>query len=350
MPYCPECGTHYEDMDPVCPSCGRDFPELDPELEDRYPINETVLESEIPIEPSVVESINMKEDEIPIEYPSTLPEETPADVVSSPRFNGESHLGKGVIKPQAVEQSIDGYHFKYDVPQRNFVKAEPIKGVPQEYRVTSPDPEVPLEELQTKENDSMDKAISEKASDEKAPVETDIQIDPVVEERKEELVTEIKSEEAEPVDDHQDSPAEDIREITETEPINGSEETEKIELEDTEVMPTPVLPEPEITEEPNPEIMWEGRRTWLKFPLGNIYRISEHSLIVFGRENQKLLEINLDLIISIYLKQSWFAMLLGIGNLELKIRDFPAPQILLEGIDEPHKVKHLLEILCQSKL
>ena len=48
-------------------------------------------------------------------------------LAGSHRTQFETHLGKGLIKPVAVESSIDGFHFKYDEALRQLVKPETSK-------------------------------------------------------------------------------------------------------------------------------------------------------------------------------------------------------------------------------
>jgi hypothetical protein len=246
--------------------------------------------------------------------------------INSSHFELDGQLGKGIIKPQKVELATDGVHFKYDTPSHNFIKAEPIKEKPREYRVTCSDMESNTMEDVCKSNEPLITEIVAPVPDNVEVVsEAETPVDIPV--REEETVPEVLA--------NEDLPMKTESETT-FEPVT------------MENLTAPTLPESNITNDV--AVIWEASQTWLKLPLKNIYRITNRSLIILGKYNNKILEVSLSLITGVSLKQSWFAKLFGVGDLLIIIPDFSDPKVVLRGIPKPAKVKQLIESLCQNKV
>ena len=354
MSYCTECGTHYGDGVPVCPSCGQNIVMQDHNLEtEETPAVKTLgLETELTANTQLnddkVESTEIARLEALLAQYNNKPETSPevkaieafsvskdyipeatgdlvADTGSNINyFQADGQLGKGIIKPQKIELATDGVHFKYDTPSHTFIQAEPIKEKPREYRVTSSDMEP---------NTVEDVYIA------KEPVLEQV-VPPIPEANN--LVAEVI-----PAQEEEDLSNvvvnDDIPLMTEPEtilePLTMEEEVEE-----------PNLPEPELKETYEAEVIWEARQTWFKIPLGNVYRVTGRSLIILGKYHHKLLEVSVSLITEVTLRQSGFAKLFGIGDLLISIPDFSAPKVVLRGIPQPARVKLMLENLCPDKV
>lgn len=325
MAYCAECGVYYTEDRATCSSCGRDLKqECKPEIETTSAAN------------IIGPQYTGKTD--PDENPAMPPLDAPAGVnVSMSGINpaedkkvdiaysqADGHLGKGIIKPQKVESSVDGVHFKYDTPAHDFVKAEPIREKPREYRVTDSD-------MEFKTIDGINTAKDDEASI------------PSVQE-KAEAVAKVES----PL----------VPAVSQEEPIHDHIAAEDDLLENETVkLPEPVIPdfiaEPELV---GPEtaipkdtvVIWEAGQTLFTIPLGNIYRVTGRSLIVCDKFDNRLLEVSLALITGVSVRQSWLAKLFGVGNLLISLTEFSAPKLVLNGIKEPVKAKQVIEGLIMQ--
>lgn len=405
MPYCYECGTQFEKGNYTCISCGLELIEdhiSDPEETLSVKSSELVLEKtndpeeasivsdpqniissnpviedpsieisinmadveqnvpEIPREESTIEEgilenastppldneINManqeEETEKPIDYSNsnngvhfeTVYVGSPTELDGLTRSQMESHLGKGMIKPQAVELGMDGVHFKFDLPPRNFSKVEPIKEKPKEYRATAMGGVIEVEN----EIDKLKESLINK---------------PLVEDLIESTTTEIEeptrqTRKGEPVVLQELSSETGL--MSEESLLTDSDISVEPESVVEEVFPEPILPEPELEYAQEFSSVWEDHQTWFRIPYGNQYRITNRSLLIYGNYNRKLLEVSLHLITNVSLQQSWFAKLMGIGDLRLTIRDFMLSYVVLAGITEPEKVQELLEDLCNIRI
>jgi len=339
MPYCQECGSHFEEDMNICSSCGNKLSEV----EDTHLFQPR---ADTEVAPSEAESTPAPPLETlgEVEYTSIYPEEkiseselkkiaetnvdsvfekSPVEFIhqeglsiGSHRNQVESHLGKGLIKPVAIENSMDGFHFKYDEPPRQINKVEPQKEKIIEFRVSGEtEPIVKAKEDKEEEKVLQDISDSVEAGfkkDEKA-------IEP------EEIVESQSEPESRPEDNYQD-------EVVTVE--EGS-------LPENKLISEIVNPEPEIRSDIEPEILWKGNRTWNGLKLKEEYRITDQSAILLSGDGQKLKEVEWRLVSGISLKQNWLSKLLGIGNLEI-IGLYFEPLFILEGIDHPELIQKIL--------
>jgi hypothetical protein len=346
MPYCFECGTLIQLHDPACPSCGRNFN------------NEQKSGSGSASQESVTEGfVSRRMADTGNENPAGDDGEW-----STSRFLAqESQLGKGTIKPKVVEAGLDGIHFKYDEPPRNFVKAEPRREKMVEFRVTNPefetDPlpveppvleaEVPVEVTEPGTDIPVTELEDVQPVEAGAPVvEKDTPV-PEVEEKDVWVPDDQVQDSIVPVDEVQD-PAVDPGVEAEW----SDEDWEAVlepEQPEEDAIPEPLAPEPELRMTPeNRRILWEGRQTWFGIPKTKMYRITNYTLMVTDERDHRLFEADLVLITAVKIRQNWFLKLLGMGDLLVWVRDFPDPRFKLEGISEPLKVKAILEDLSGS--
>jgi hypothetical protein len=321
MAYCSECGAHYGDNDSVCSSCGRNLTkEFEPEAEETPSVGLLKPETEV--------TANFQADDAVVETIEILglgasSEMLPDPNIDSALFHPDGHLGKGIIKPQKVELESDGVHFKYDTPSHSFIKTEPVKEKPREYRVTSSD-------MESNTADDVYIAKGPVIEELAPPIQENTDVVPeTIPAWEEELVPNILADE-------------DISLITEPETI--------LEPVVVEPITEPTIPESEQKDNSEPGIIWEAGQTWFGIPRSNIYRVTGRSLIILGKYNNKLLEVSLVLITGVTLRQSWFAKLFGVGDLLITVPSFPAPKVVLRGISQPIKVKQILENLCLNKV
>lgn len=165
MAYCSGCGSRYQEGDKVCKSCGLELeydidpnpkgkvnpvaikkertnkmtkkkptrkkktnPILNPELTGKVP--ENILSEAAPSQPE--ETIS----------PETLAQRQLQSKIISPSSASlnDIHLGKGIIKPKAVEVGLDGFHFKYEEPMHSAKKEDSFTiDRKTELRVLNPD-------------------------------------------------------------------------------------------------------------------------------------------------------------------------------------------------------------------
>jgi hypothetical protein len=349
MAYCSECGVYYTGDGIICSSCGINLHQVRKLETEISPVAGTDTQETGNFIDSAVEDLRDENIEIvrfkkmfekEAENKKDILSQTPCEAYSNGELvagvnkvcsqdknanntysQTEGHLGKGIIKPQKVELATDGIHFKYDTPSHNFIKAEPVKERPREYRVTSSDMELKtFEDVITKQEPLKELLPPIKENENEV--------------REEPSLVEIPEEQEEL---EMDRPEIDIPLENESEII-----TETVVLE---LITEPVLPEPELptSNETDNNIIWEATQTWLKIPLGNIYRLTQHSLVILGKNNNKLLDVNLSLITEVSVRQSWLGKLLGVGDLLISIPQFAAPKVVLGGISEPNKAKQLFE-------
>jgi hypothetical protein len=347
MAYCSVCGISNENNARVCAGCGI---ELGRELEhENHPLNSD----------TAVFNRSLNNDS--------------SDFGMIGDRNPESQLGKGLIKPHSVELEIDGFHFKYDKPVRNFTKAESAKDKVVEFRVTCPD------------------SGSEASWGETAMTETPLGVTPPAgafqrELAPEETAQEKVSGEVAPlaIDNHQSvANGETIQpEAVEPAPVvagedanasleNDSETVSENAFENdiqppdngmwvageiltgtgadstigSELIPDFELPEPELETAEDRMILWEDSERWFGIPLANQYRISNRSLQVIDRLARKFSEVDLVLISGVTLHQSWLNKLFKTGNLMVSMKHLPDKGLKLAGIRNPEKVRHLIEEL-----
>jgi hypothetical protein len=373
MPYCPECGIHYLQPNSTCVSCGRDLSEASNSPD---PQSETFGKSEAPV-----------------------PNETVIDFGEF-RPQVDSHLGKGLVKPQSVEVGMDGFHFKYDQPPQKFVKSEALKDKIVEFRVTAPEeppaqflakeaaaPEEPSGqfELETAgpEEESGQFYGRETPEPEKSPEPSFVEETAGPLEVKEQVLTGEPASETAPVE----SPApekpeasgnvvppetmaepknpvepdrvakpetktpQEVEPVAETEVVEEETETEYPLADDEQPYAEPMdeadleLPEPELKGLEEPETLWEGKGSWYGFGAKTQYRLTNQSVVIVEPYSYRFTEFELALISNVKLSRNWLMKLLGIGDISMSVNGLPEPGLTLKGIREPEKVKRLIEDL-----
>ena len=353
MPYCQECGSYLEQDINTCSSCGNKLVDVLPDK--ASPAKEETESESLKTDEDTLSPSNFAEKSQEIaespegaiesskeHQPSSNPEPNSA-------FNGiqtefkpqegiglgshwnhiESHLGKGLIKPVAIENCLDGYHFKYDEAPRQIIRPEPQQEKVVEFRFSGePEPTEEAKEIQEAvEVEKANQEISDAA-------EGDLNQDELQAETEQvgKLGTDSDSELSDPVEDNpeQAAPVEE----------NGL-------LED-DLVPEISAPEPEIRAAVEPEILWEGHRSWYGLALKERYRITDQSLMLLC-DGQILKEIEWRSVSEIVLKQNWLAKLLYIGNLEI-MGAISEPLLILEGIDHPEELQKTLVEMVSSKV
>lgn len=348
MPYCQECGSHFEQDINTCSSCGNKLSEVEESnlFQPRADTEVASLEADsIPIQP--LEILDEAE------YTSICPEEKLNESeqlkkiaetnvnsilgsnsvefihqegvsIGSHRNQVESHLRKGLIKPVTIENCMDGFHFKYDEPQRQINKVEPQNEKVIEFRVSGETEPI----VKAKEDKEEEKVLQDISDSVKADIKKD---DKAIEP---EEIVESKSESESNSEEYHDD---------EVVPVEEGSLLEKELISDI------VNPEPEIRSDIELDILWKGFRTWNGLKLKEEYQITDQSAILLNGIGQKLKEVEWRSVTKISLKQNWFSKLLGIGNLEIIGLD-TEPLLILEGIDHPEDIQKMLVERVESKV
>lgn len=341
MPYCQECGSYYEQDISVCSSCGNKFfidqgnneqpsaMEIPTETPGANSNTTTQLNSDVGKEEFVAPfpELIFKEGELleraTESKENSIIEESAVEFVLQEGTNfgvrrnqAESHLGKGLIKPVAIESCMDGYHFKYDEPPRQITKSEPQKEKVVEFRVSG-EPEF---KVQTNEEEIEAEKFSEDISD-KTETEPDL------------LETDSQAE----TDNN-------------TEKTNSEDATplEEVSIPEEEIF-SPTNVEPEIRSEIKSEALWEGQRTWYGLPLKEKYRVTDRAVLLLDGDGQELKAIEWRLVSAISLKHNWFSKLLAIGDLEIIGSDSEL-LLILKGIEHPERLQKLLVETVELKV
>ncbi|NLY76030.1 MAG: PH domain-containing protein [Firmicutes bacterium] len=340
MPYCQECGSLLEQGVTICGSCGNTYSEsgdaasheeeaeLTPENEaDRIESdnsektsleiieNEAEISSEKPVAPDSGETTGQSEN---IANSAAGPNgfiQQEGRTSGSHRTQFETHLGKGLIKPVAVESSIDGFHFKYDEALRQPVKPEtskPEKIV--EFRVSGE-----AESLREKEAEREAEATIEP----EAPVEAEA------------------AKEAPTVEPVMEVVAEPEPEVSEDTGVDQTQADGEIELSKDAPVMEPEPAEAGNSPETEAELLWEGPRTWYGLCRKERYRITDRTVALFDGDGQKITEVEWRIVARICLKQNWWSKLLGIGDLAIIGRN-SENLLVLEGIGQPERLRDLL--------
>lgn len=389
MPYCLECGTIYEERNLICVSCGRNLNE-DPRQS----------QAEINTEQPSMHKNDGGERSGPVVYlqpgGSGEMKEAFTSMAQEPlgqrvqEFTGgaeasdqfdfektclrlasiESQLGKGIIKPKSVEVGMDGIHFKYDDPPRNFVKVEPCKEKVVEYRVTAPDLEPQAKQVPERtvfaEASETFHATGEQPAEVTEPLPEEAERlqeeGELTLKNMEQTSGEMEPEGVTPKPELEETARVEVGEMVSEQTLLTSESSLPLDLTPEEVEPVagPVVEEvSQETMEPYPPriaaleqrvVVWEGRQTWLRIPLSKMYRLTNQTLVVDDLRDYKLMEVDLSLITGVEMKQSWLGKMLGIGDLLVLVRNSPDPRFRLVGVTNPLKVKEMLEKMLGSKV
>ena len=372
MPYCSECGSFHAINDLTCGSCGHSFDREHARVEIRngvqIPARSRNGEGDHFQGKTVRDELNGRahfEDRgtdpaVPIKdgfagFTGMSNGETFAEG-NFVRLNEESQMGKGLIKPNSIEVGMDGFHFKYDRPLGNFVKAEPISNKVLEYRAKNNEPEHNLmtdnllisETVNVAEDGQFMPEVQDIAEMSEALPDVDA---PVSEEN--EVLTGDDS--VEPIEAEPSG----VEIVPAAEEPYTESELDQLELVlDEPEFPGPELLEPELLEPeyPQPEFklrseyetLWGGRCTFMGIPLETSYRISAQSVLVSDRRLRKYSEIDLVLIVEVRLKQSWFDKIFGVGDILITVKDLPEPGLVLSKIRNPEEVYKLLQDLIRA--
>lgn len=352
MPYCQDCGSHFENEAGACKSCGAEITvnggtnpstakkdiRTEP-LEDARDIITPEKGSEDDLEQPAISLMNEVSETSDVTAEITKPNNNPVFEkimddfmrqeslsLGTHRNQIESHLGKGLIKPMAVENCMDGYHFKYDEPPRQINKADPQNEKVVEFRVSG-EPEL---DMVNKETDEV-----KNETDESEPKVVTSEID-------------LK-------EDNQAAPKPDTEEEVGLKEV-GSDVVETNFLQDEaeviheqETDSDTVEGDPALSEVISPEVVWEGRRTWYGLPLNEFYRLTDLSAIVLKKDDSKYNEVVWEAVSEIRLNQNWLARLLNIGNLVI-IGLNSEPLLILEGIENPERIRERLVKILGSKI
>jgi hypothetical protein len=160
MPDCFGCGSRYQEGDRVCKSCGVKLIDVDdpkpPSSGKGVPASKknskagrkkklpSLPDSEIaaPKQPtdSPPETGNGAGQVEPESKPTSGARQLQSEVIDRAMGLDDIHLGKGIIKPKAIELEADGFHFKYEEQPQAVKKGEPFsKGQGVELRVVNPE-------------------------------------------------------------------------------------------------------------------------------------------------------------------------------------------------------------------
>ncbi|HYH03136.1 MAG TPA: PH domain-containing protein [Bacillota bacterium] len=476
MPYCSGCGSRYQEGDKVCKSCGFELmedvdpktagksstaaakkerattvtkkptrkkkttSEAKPDLTEANPQNPPLNESGAP---QVVTGSSETRDKRQLQ----------SEVIAMPAVGlNDIHLGKGIIKPKAVEVGLDGFHFKYEEQPHSFKKSDTFsKEHGAELRVVNPDFEkdrvnlavpnetAPMEELKLQPEapeapEDREQNSPPPETEKSSPLtdsnltgeSTDGNIESVLQDTLEAELREMVNLLEESEIDNEAEPAnvdveqQMLKQLDESMPVvvDDEEETKKIsvpeplEVKSVEVdlpkdgatdlrKPEPPLQTSEAMEEPEKEyseptqpievvevcqaqettiaindnvtvfadtvqsqsigtqpsgtlsekntvnILWQGHQSWFGIPLPNHICLSEQRLTL-TEQNGQIVEITVDQIKHITVKQSWLAKLLGIGDLVIDLKQRVPSRQILTGVSNPVKLRMLLEDLVSK--
>lgn len=327
MAYCSVCGIHYQTDTLVCAGCGSI---LAVEVKQEHRIHPVSGESAIydgaPINDFCGSGMQASQDP-------------------------ESQLGKGLIKPHSIELDIDGFHFKYDKPVRNFAKLEKAKEKVVEFRVTCPEPASELSPAETSREEPLSKEIiQEEILHKRAQVhdnQQNIETEEIIEAEAAEVSGIVGSKDAEDINI---SPEKNDQLTDEGMWVAGEILIEKVMESplEPELISEFDLPEPELQTDEEMVILWEDFQRWFGIPLTNQYRISNRSLQITDRLALKFSEIDLPMISEVTLQQSWLGKLFNTGDLMISVKHLPDTRLKLAGVRNPEKVHCLLEDLIKN--
>lgn len=356
MPYCQECGSYIDPDTNNCGSCGNKL--IDVELtsvsqseanseSEQLEADGNVLQSSDTVSPTgptapVQEEIT-KEPELLEKNPdessntSTVSalKESPSGFIPqegisvSPHWNQiDSHLGRGLIKPVAIENCMDGYHFKYDEPPCQIIKPEQQKDKPIEFRFTG----------EFNPGDEAGKVVETNEVVEKNEVEE------VGQEHSDATGVEPEKDGPEVAPEQIAEPGSDLGTVTEDNNLTADNQDKEIPVQDGEALVEDFgFQENDLTPgvDAEPENFWKGHRSWYGLTLKEEYRVTAQSLVVINDSGRVLKEIEWQSVSWIELKQNWLSKWLNIGNLEL-IGVNAQPLFILEGIDHPEQLQKML--------
>lgn len=352
MPYCQDCGSHFDNEAGACKSCGAEItvndgtnpstaekgfgtepledagdiitPEKGPDDDVEQPAT-SLTDENLKIPDVTAET--MKPNDNPV-FEKIMDDFMRQESLSlgTHRNQIESHLGKGLIKPMVIENCMDGYHFRYDEPPRQINKANPQNEKVVEFRVSG-EPELGIankevDEVQIETDESGAKVITAEIDLEKSN-----QAAPDLETEPEAGSKEVDSD------------------VAETNFLQDEAEITPEQKTDSEAFEG----DPELSEVILPEVVWEGRRTWYGLTLNKFYRLTDQSAIVLKEDGSKFTEVDWESVSEIRLRQNWLAKLLNIGNLEIIGLNF-GPLLILEGIENPERIRERLVKMLDSEV
>lgn len=363
MPYCQECGSYLEQDTNICSSCGNKLidvlqtnaasskgeTEVNPLETDGNvpPPMDTLAESEtaVGVPKETVDAVKEQEQLSRGPESNTVVNGSPSEFIPQEGLSigshwnqVESHLGRGLIKPVAIENCMDGYHFKYDEPPRQITKPEQQQEKVVEFRFSGePEPSEAAEGIQEIiEEEKVNREITDAVGGDLAQDEPLVESEPIIDQVpivEPEPMNETVSEDYDSAEDNQE-------EIIPVAEVGLPEDDLNKEIDDME---------PEIRAAAEPEVLWEGHRSWYGLALKEGYRITDQSIMILDSAGIKLKEIEWGSVTKISLKQNWFSRLLNLGNLEILGANFE-PLLILEGVDHPEQLQKILEELVSPKV
>jgi hypothetical protein len=111
--------------------------------------------------------------------------------------------------------------------------------------------------------------------------------------------------------------------------------------------PTALKTDLAATPEENNTVLWRGQQSWFGIPFPCFYQLTKSSLMIMD-SNGRTTKFKVSAIHRVTLRQSWFAKVLGIGDLILEFHDPALLRQVLTGIANPNKAKSILEGLMGS--
>jgi hypothetical protein len=360
MSYCQECGSYLERDADTCSSCGNKLIDHhqtgDAQCEENMEVksesdgintppsdNPDKSQDTTVISEQAVDTVKEQEQSTRAAESSTIFNPGPSEFISQEGISAgshwnqiDSHLGRGLIKPVAIENCMDGYHFKYDEPPRQITKPEPQQENVVEFRFSG----------ESQSNEEAEEGEGSMTTEEEQVNQEILDIGGV------ELDREGPKVEAEPAEPQVESEIKPERDWEDNDSIKEYQEikapVEEVVLPEEDPISEIDGSEPEIHVSAEPVILWEGRRTWYGLALKEEYRITDQSAMLL-RDGHLLREIQWRSVSEIGLKQNWLTKFLNIGNLEI-IGVNSEPLLIMEGIDHPERLQKTLVEMISPKV
>jgi hypothetical protein len=420
MPYCSGCGSCYQEGDQVCKSCGclldggDKLPDVTKEIRPskkkaKNRGKKKGAHSRATVIPPPKEPEKETRAESENEQVRPCPEELTAErrlqseVIN---FTDEIHLGKGIIKPKAVERDLEGYHFKYEEPSRATQKEELLfKEQGAELHAINPEfavkgnarsnfPSSDSETLKVTGNAYSYQAEVKPASGTQETQEAQDTLEtpesettdftgrlPEAELRDLETGwTEMRQSETDLLFEMETAAKLMEKNVKQTEHFDweevqgdsdGAIMDENVAMTDipaimadniqaevaepakvgetapdsaAEKVPVAkdVLLEPVAPLRDNLPILMQGQQSWYGIPLPYQYQLSERFLVCV-EPNGRLFEYDLTTLKKVTVKQSWLSKFLGIGDVTLDFQHQAPSRYILSGIANPAKLRTLLQ-------
>ena len=362
MPYCQECGSYIGPDTHNCGSCGNKLIDVeitsvsqlktDPES-DQGEVRNDALQSldtsiltgpTVPTQEETIQGPELSEKKPDSSSNTSAFKENPSEFIHqegisvNPHWNQiDSHLGRGLIKPVAIENCMDGYHFRYDQPPSQINRQGQQDDKPVEFRFSG---EFNLSDGADKV-DETNEVIEINENEEELSQGLEDATGVVLEKEEPEIAPEQIT-----VPGPEIGTAMEDKNFTEDKKDNenlvqdGEAPVEDISIQEDDLSPE-IDAVPENPQDKEVEILWKARRSWYGMPLKEEYRVTADSLVIMDDSGQVLKEIEWGSVSRIELRQNWLSKCLNIGNLEL-IGVNSNLLFVLEGIDHPERLQKML--------